>query len=90
MTMMLADVANAIAINRCVRIIRDPQVNRETIVNTCKMCRTVKVSRQRAGSSTGVPTMREITLLPGTPQLMSVPGPGSTRIHSDAPCPGVQ
>lgn len=89
-TMTAADVANAIAINRCVRIVRDPQVNRETIVNTCKMCQTVKVSRQRPGSSTGVPTMRDLTLLPGSSQLLPFRGPGSTRIHSDAPCPSVK
>ena len=89
-TMTVADVASAIAINRCVRIVRDPQVNRETIVNTCKICRTVKVSRQRPGSATGVPTMRDLTLLPGTSQLLPFRGPGSTRIHSDAPCPSVQ
>jgi len=78
--------AHAIAINKCVSIIRDRQVSRETIVNRCGECRTVKVERQRPGSASGVPSLRTFTLPPGAAQPLPFRGPGSSRISADMAC----
>lgn len=82
--------AQAMALNRCVKIVRDPQVNRETLVNTCNQCLTAKVERRRPGNDSGTPNMRDFTLLPGAAQPLPFLGPGSSRILNEAPCPQVQ
>jgi len=83
---LLAEAAQALPINRCIRLVRDPQVGRETIVNMCNTCMVAKVTRQRPGSASGTPTLRDFTLLPGNQLLLPFRGPGQTRI-SEAPCP---
>lgn len=87
---LMAGEAHAIALNRCVKIVRNPQVNRETLVNTCPKCLVAKVERRRPGSATGTPNMRDFTLPPGASQPLPFRGPGKTRITSEAPCPPAQ
>jgi len=82
-----ANTAQAIAINKCIRVIHNPQVSRETLVNTCSKCITAKIKRRRPGSATGTPTQREFNLQPGSHLLLPFKGPGQTRITSELPCP---
>ncbi|MBL4691802.1 MAG: hypothetical protein JKY92_00535 [Magnetovibrio sp.] len=89
-TIVFANSANAIAINKCIRLVRNPQVRRETIINTCKVCMIAKVQRKRPGGVVGTPTQREFNLQPGTQLLLPFRGPGQTRISREAPCPSVR
>lgn len=84
--MLVAEAAYALPLNRCIRVVRDAQVGRETIVNVCKVCMVAKVARQRPGTSSGTPTLRDFTLLPGNQLLLPFRGPGQTRI-TEVPCP---
>lgn len=83
-----AGEAQAMALNRCVRIVTDPQVHRETAYNGCDQCVVVKVERRRPGNESGTPTLREFTLLPGSSLPLPFQGPGQSRITSEMPCPG--
>lgn len=83
----IAGEAQAIAINRCVKVVRNPQVSRETLVNTCEECLVAKIERRRPGSTIGVPSMRDVMLPGRTSQPLPFMGPGKTRIMSEAPCP---
>lgn len=70
----------------CVRLVK--QAGSEILVNTCDACRTAKVERDRPGTATGVPSMREY-LIPGKGhQPLSFRGPGRTRVVASLPCPG--
>lgn len=89
-TMAFVDTANAIAINKCIRLIRNPQVGSEIIVNTCRKCMTAKIQRKRPGGVTGTPTQREFNLQPGTQLPLPFRGPGQTRIKREAPCPSAR
>jgi len=82
---LVAEAAHALPVNRCVRLIQDPQTRRETIVNVCTTCMVAKVARQRPGSASGTPTLRDFTLLPGNRLMLPFRGPGQTRI-TEAPC----
>lgn len=82
----VAGEAHAVAL-RCVKIVRDPQVNRETLVNTCAKCVLAKVERKRPGSASDTPSMREYTMVPGARQPLPFMGPGSSRITGELPCP---
>lgn len=82
---VLAEAAQALPMNRCIRVVRDPQVGRETIVNMCNVCMVAKVARQRPGNASGTPTLRDFTLMPGNQLLLPFRGPGRTRI-TEAPC----
>lgn len=82
----VASEAQAVALNRCLKIVRDPQVNRETVVNTCQECLVAKIERRRPGSATDMPTMREYTIPGGTAQPLPFMGPGSTRLLGQLPC----
>lgn len=84
---VLAEAAQALPMNRCIRVVRDPQVGRETLVNRCNTCMVAKVTRQRPGNASGTPTLRDFTLLPGNQLLLPFRGPGQTRI-TEAPCAG--
>ena len=89
-TLSFADAANAIAINQCIRLIRDAQGGRESIVNTCKVCMTAKVQRRRSGYSTGTPTLRKFNLQPGSQMTLPFRGPGLTRITGSSLCPSAR
>lgn len=78
-------VAEAIAINRCVRIVRD-QVGRETLVNTCNACVLARVERRRPGNPNNPPNLRDYTIPQGSKQPLSFRGPGKTRILSEVDC----
>jgi len=84
---LMSEAALALPINRCIRLVRNPQVQRETIVNVCQGCVVVKLSRQRPGNINGMPSERTFTLLPGNQLPLSFKGPGQTRITSESPCP---
>lgn len=84
-----SSAANAMAINRCMRLLQD-SAGRETVVNTCAVCMTVKVERQRPGKTLGTPSMREFNMPSGSSQPLPFRGPGITRIMSEAPCPQAQ
>ena len=79
--------AHAVPLNHCIKIIRDPQVGRETLVNTCNQCLVAKIERRRPGNEIGTPNMRDFNMPGGTSQPLPFMGPGSTRIMSEAPCP---
>lgn len=85
----LSSAANAMAINRCMRVLQD-SVGRETVVNTCSACMTVKLERRRPGQSNGVPNMREFNVPGGSSQPLPFRGPGVTRITIEVPCPQAQ
>jgi len=89
-SVVFADAAHAIAINKCIRLLRDPQVGRETVVNVCQVCMTAKVKRARPGSASGTPSMREFNLQPGTRLTLPFRGPGQTRLSSELPCPSAR
>jgi len=80
-----SETAEAIALNRCVRVMRD-QVGRETLVNTCTKCVLVKIERRRPGNPNLTPTMRDFTVPRGAKQPLSFRGPGKTRIMSEMDC----
>lgn len=82
-----AGEAQAVAINRCVKLMQHPQVNRQALVNTCQSCRTVKVERTRPGSATDTPSIREYNMPAGTSMPLPFMGTGKTRISGDTPCP---
>lgn len=82
----LADAAQAIAINRCMSLVRD-QAGRETLVNRCTQCMQVQVERRRPGSNIGTPSMRDFTLGPSSRQQLPFRGPGKTRVMRETPCP---
>ncbi|HEY9079108.1 hypothetical protein [Magnetovibrio sp.] len=82
----LASVAEAMAINRCARILRDA-AGRETVYNACQTCITVKVERSRPGQNLGTPNQRDFNIPGGTHQLLSFRGPGLTRIVTESACP---
>lgn len=85
-TILVAEAAYALPVNRCIRVVRDAQVGRETIVNMCTVCMVAKVARQRPGNASGTPTLRDFTLFPGNQLLLPFRGPGHTRI-TEIPCP---
>lgn len=85
----LSSAAHAMAINRCMRVLQN-SAGRETVVNTCTACMTVKVERQRPGQTLGTPSMREFNLPGGSSQPLPFRGPGATRIMSETPCPVAQ
>ncbi|OEJ68096.1 hypothetical protein [Magnetovibrio blakemorei] len=85
----LSSAANAMAINRCMRVLKD-SAGRETVVNTCAPCMTVKVERQRPGQTMGTPSQREFNMPGGSSMPLPFLGPGTTRIMSEAPCPEAQ
>ena len=89
-TLSFGDAANAVAVNPCFRLIRDPQGGRETIVNTCTICMTAKVQRRRPGSSTGTPTLRKFNLQGGSQMTLPFRGPGLTRLTGTMPCPSAR
>ena len=78
--------AEAIAINRCTRIVQD-QAGRETVVNVCKECVTVNLERRRPGTGLRTPDMRSYNLPPASRQPLAFRGPGVTRIMGETPCP---
>lgn len=84
---MIVGEAHAIALNRCIKIVRNPQVSRETLVNTCQQCLIAKIERRRPGSATGTPQTRDYTLPGGASQPLPFMGPGKSRILSEVPCP---
>lgn len=87
----LAGEAHAVALNRCIRVVQNPQVNtRETLVNTCQQCIMAKVERRRPGTASGVPSMREFNMPGGSSMPLPFQGPGRTRITSELPCPSAQ
>lgn len=79
--------AHAIALNKCARIVHDPQVNRESLVNTCNQCVVARIERRRPGAGLSTPSMRDYTLPPGARQPLPFMGPGKSRITSESPCP---
>lgn len=87
---MIAGEAQAIAVSRCTRIVRDPQVNRETLVNTCQQCVVSKLERRRPGNNAGVPNLRDFNMPGGSSLLLPFMGPGVTRITGELPCPAAQ
>ena len=84
---LLAGEALAVPLNHCIKIIRDPQVGRETLVNTCNQCLIAKVERRRPGAEIGMPNLRDFNMPGGTSQPLPFMGPGSTRIMGEIPCP---
>lgn len=85
----LSTAADAMAINRCLRLLQD-SAGRETVLNTCAPCMTVKVERQRPGQAMGTPSQREFNMPGGSSMPLPFRGPGTTRIMSEAPCPEAQ
>jgi len=83
----VTSTAQAIPINRCARLVRDP-VGRETVVNTCGACIAVTIERRRPGQGGRPPNLRDYTIPAATNQPLSFRGPGSSRIIREAPCPG--
>ena len=69
----------------CVRLVKAQ--GREILVNTCDSCRTAKVERDRPGSATGVPSMREYLIPAGGRQPLTFRGAGRTRVMSSLACP---
>lgn len=84
---LMAGEAHAVALNHCIKIIRDPQVGRETLVNTCNQCLVAKVERRRPGNEIGTPNIRDFNLPGGTSMPLPFMGPGSTRVMKEIPCP---
>lgn len=82
-----APKAHAIALNKCTRIVHNPQVNRETLVNACNQCVVARIERRRPGTGLGTPSMRDYTLPAGARQPLPFMGPGKSRITSETPCP---
>lgn len=82
--------AHTMAVNTCVRIVHNPQVNRETLVNTCRECVVAKIERRRPGSGGAAPSTRDYTLPGGSRQPLPFLGPGKSRIMSEIPCPGAR
>lgn len=80
--------AEAMSINRCVRLARDG-VGNETLVNICSACVVAKVERRRPGNDSRTPTMRDFTIPTGSQQPLPFRGPGKTRILSETPCEGL-
>lgn len=68
----------------CARLLPGP--TGETLVNQCKVCRTVSLLRSRTGNAN--PTQRSFTLHPGIPVAVPFKGSGRSRIVSDTPCEG--
>ncbi len=81
-----SNAANAMAINRCVRLVRNPQVDRETIVNVCSSCVIAKLERRRPGNENSAPTLRSYTLPPRSSLLLPFLGPGVTRVLGETAC----
>lgn len=86
----VAGEAHAVAVNRCIKLVRHPQVNREALVNTCQKCRAVKVERSRPGSATDTPSVREYNLPAGSSMPLPFMGTGKTRVSSETTCPQAQ
>jgi hypothetical protein len=84
--LLTAPPAQAVPINHCVQVLKDPQVNRETLLNRCKTCVAVKVSRVRAGSANDLPSFREYTMPGRTSLPLPFMGPGTSHIASEKPC----
>ncbi|MBL4748253.1 MAG: hypothetical protein JKY17_05635 [Magnetovibrio sp.] len=89
-TMVLANAANAIPISRCLRLISNLHVGRDTILNTCKVCITATVERKRPSGTPGPPTLREFNLNPNTQLALPFKGPGQTRITGELKCPSAR
>ena len=71
-----------VAKGQCVMLGR--QSGRELLVNTCKTCGIVKVTRKRPGSNPAI--HREYPVPAKSKTELSFRGPGQTRLVSDAPC----
>lgn len=67
----------------CVLLLND--AGGETLINRCRDCRQVTLSRRRPGVS--VPNVREMMLPPVTAMPTPFRGPGRTRIVGDRSCP---
>lgn len=67
----------------CVLLLSD--AGGETLINRCRDCRQVTLSRRRPGAS--VPNVREMMLPPVTATPTPFRGPGRTRVVGDRTCP---
>ena len=72
------------AANECVRV-ATTRIG-DALVNSCGICREVKVRRTRAGE--GFPAMRSYRVMEHATVDLSFRGPGQSQIVSDQPCPG--
>ena len=72
------------AANECVRV-ATTRVG-DALVNSCGICREVKVRRTRTGE--GFPAMRSYRVREHATVDLSFKGPGQSQIVSDEPCPG--
>lgn len=74
----------AAAGEKCVQI--SNRDGREELVNTCAICREVKVKRTRG--SNDFPSIKNYTVTQRGKVDLSYKGPGRTEIMADDPCPG--
>jgi len=89
-TLIVAEAANAIPLNRCLRLIRSPQGGQEVLVNTCSTCMTAQVTRTRPSGVQGTPTQRDYNMQSGSQMPLPFRGPGYTRITGELPCPSAR
>jgi hypothetical protein len=59
----------------------------ETLINRCRDCREVTLSRSRPGGS--IPNVRQMMLPPAAATQTPFRGPGRTRIVGERSCPPV-
>jgi hypothetical protein len=89
-TVMIAEAANAVPINQCLRLIRSPQGGQEILVNRCSQCMTAQVTRTRPSGVQGTPTQRDYNMQGGSQMPLPFRGPGYTRITGEMPCPSAR